>query len=170
MSNDRRSGLRVGPVLIGAGLLILIAAAVEMSLHAHSSPEARARQGIQQVLDAQAAAWNRGDLEGFMTGYWKSADLSFFSDKHERGWEATLNRYRQRYQGEGREMGTLSFSDTTINVLAPDSAWVRGRWQLVTSKGALSGLFTLIFKKTPEGWRIVHDHTSQDAKHAGPAE
>lgn len=166
MSSDPRSGLRVGPALIGAGLLILTAMAVAVALHAHAGPEARARQAIQQVLETQAAAWNRGDLEGFMDGYWKSDDLTFFADKPEHGWQATLDRYRKRYQGEGREMGTLSFGETTIDVLGPDSAWVRGRWQLATKQGALGGLFTLIFKKTPDGWRIIHDHTSQDPKHA----
>lgn len=170
MSTDRGSGLRVGSVLIAAGLLILTVVILEISLYAHSKPEVLASQAIQRVLDDQAAAWNRGDLEAFMTGYWKSEDLSFFADQHERGWQATLQRYRKRYQSEGREMGNLSFSDTTIDVLGTDSAWVRGRWQVVTTKGALSGLFTLIFKRMPEGWRIVHDHTSQDAKHAGPAE
>jgi beta-aspartyl-peptidase (threonine type) len=167
---DQRSGLRIGPALIGAGLLILTIVALEMALHAHSSPENRARQAIQQVLETQAEAWNRGDLEGFMVGYWKSEDLSFFSDKHEHGWQATLDRYRKRYQGEGNEMGTLSFRETTIDVLGRDSAWVRGRWHLATTKGALGGLFTLIFKKTPDGWRIVHDHTSKDPKHGGAAE
>jgi beta-aspartyl-peptidase (threonine type) len=75
-------------------------------------------------------------------------------------WQATLDRYRKRYQGEGREMGTLSFSDLAIQPLGPDSAYVRGRWQLVRSKDRPGGIFTLVFRRFPEGWRIVHDHTS----------
>jgi beta-aspartyl-peptidase (threonine type) len=71
-----------------------------------------------------------------------------------------LERYRKRYQAEGREMGKLAFSELDIEMLGPDSALVRGRWQLVTSAETLGGLFTLIVKKLPDGWRIVHDHTS----------
>jgi beta-aspartyl-peptidase (threonine type) len=119
------------------------------------------KAAIQKVLDAQVAAWNKGDLKGFMVGYWNSPDLSFSSGKEKtRGWQATYERYQKRYQSEGQEMGKLSFSELEIEMLSPDSAYVRGRWQLVTSKDKPGGLFTLIFKKLPEGWRIVHDHTS----------
>jgi beta-aspartyl-peptidase (threonine type) len=119
------------------------------------------QDAVRQVLLDQQAAWNRGDLEAFMGGYWHSPDLTFFSGGSERhGWDDTLARYRQRYQGEGREMGRLTFDDLRVEVVAPDVAYVRGRWQVVTSKETLGGLFTLIFRKFPEGWRIVHDHTS----------
>ena len=95
--------------------------------------------------------------------YWKSDKLSFYSGKDKTaGWQATLERYRKRYQGEGREMGQLSFSELEIDLLGPDSALVRGRWQVVLSKDKPSGLFTLLVKKLPEGWRIVHDHTSKE--------
>lgn len=120
-----------------------------------------AQDAIRVVLDEQAAAWNRGDLEGFMQGYWNSPELAFFSGaKPERGWEATLERYRNRYQRGGQEMGNLTFSDLQIEVLGLDAAYVRGRWQLVRTKDKPGGLFTLIFRRLPEGWRIVHDHTS----------
>src|SRR5437867_1828658 len=119
------------------------------------------KKAIHQVLDDQAAAWNKGDLRGFMAGYWDSAELSFFSGNSKtKGWQATLERYQKKYQGEGKEMGKLSFSELDIDVLAPDAAVVRGRFQLVTSKDKPTGLFTLLLKKLPEGWRIVHDHTS----------
>jgi beta-aspartyl-peptidase (threonine type) len=125
-------------------------------------PEVSAsKKAIQKVLDDQVAAWNKGDLEGFMTGYWNSDDLSFYSGKDKtHGWKATLERYQKKYQSEGREMGKLTFSDLEIDVLCPESAFVRGRWKLVTSKDTPGGLFTLIFKKLPDGWRIIHDHTS----------
>jgi beta-aspartyl-peptidase (threonine type) len=117
---------------------------------------------VRQVLDAQAAAWNKGDLDGFMAGYWSSPELSFFSGgTRTRGWQATLDRYRQRYQAEGKEMGRLSFGDVEIELLGPDAALVRGHWKLEMSKDKPEGLFTLIFKRLPEGWRIVHDHTSR---------
>jgi ketosteroid isomerase-like protein len=116
---------------------------------------------IRRVLDDQVEAWNRGDLEGFMAGYWHSPQLTFFSGKDRTsGWQATIERYRKRYQAEGREMGKVGFSEIEIEPLSAENAYVRGRWKVVNSKETLGGLFTLIFKKQPEGWRIVHDHTS----------
>jgi ketosteroid isomerase-like protein len=124
-------------------------------------PTDSAEKVIRKVLDDQVAAWNRGDLEGFMKGYWKSPDLTFSSGKDQtKGWQATLDRYRKRYQGEGREMGKLTFFEVMVKPLGRDSAYVRGRWQLVRSKDKPGGLFTLILRRLPEGWRIVHDHTS----------
>jgi beta-aspartyl-peptidase (threonine type) len=118
-------------------------------------------QAIRQLLDVQVAAWNKGDLRGFMAGYWNSPELSFFSaGQHTRGWQATYDRYVERYQAKGQEMGQLSFRDLDIELLGPDSALVRGRWQLKRSKDSPGGLFTLILKRFSEGWRIVHDHTS----------
>lgn len=123
--------------------------------------EGAAAKAVRQVLDDQVTAWNKGDLKGFMASYWRSPDLTFFSGKEKtRGWQATLERYQKRYQAEGKEMGKLAFRDLEIESLGPDSAWVRGRWHLELSKETVGGLFTLIFKKFPEGWRIVHDHTS----------
>ena len=137
-----------------AALLLAPAAAL-------AEPPKPAEKDIRRVLDDQVKAWNRGDLKGFMVGYWKSPELTFSSGKEQtKGWQQTLERYRKHYQGKGREMGTLSFTDLTVTPLGPDSAYVRGRWQLVPSKDKLTGLFTLIFRRFPEGWRIVHDHTS----------
>jgi uncharacterized protein (TIGR02246 family) len=120
-----------------------------------------AEDAIKQVLNDQVAAWNKGDLEGFMQGYWKSPDLTFFSGGNKtQGWQATMERYIKRYRSDGKEMGQLTFSDLEVEMLGPDSAVVRGRFQLVMSKEKPSGLFTLIVKRLPEGWRIIHDHTS----------
>jgi beta-aspartyl-peptidase (threonine type) len=142
---------------MSASCLILLAVAAI----AEAQSPADEKAAIRQVLDAQVIAWNKGDLKGFMAGYWKSPQLSFSSGKDKtRGWDATYERYRKRYQSEGREMGQLSFSELEIETLGADSAYVRGRWKLITSKEPLGGLFTLIFKKFPEGWKIVHDHTS----------
>ena len=117
---------------------------------------------IAQVLQNQVQAWNRHDLDGFMTGYWNSPDLTFFSgDSIARGWQAAVERYRKRYQGEGREMGKLEFSNLQIEALSGDAAFVRGGWKLIMPDGKTPhGLFTLIFRKFPNGWKIVHDHTS----------
>jgi uncharacterized protein (TIGR02246 family) len=155
---------RFSPFLI-AFLVILVSLTVLLNLYSGRLAIDRGKeeqQAIQDVLDAQVAAWNRGDLEAFMTGYWKSPDLTFFAGKDAMlGWQAAIDRYRKRYQAEGRDkMGTLSFSELKIELLGPDSAFVRGRWKLVMAKEPLGGLFTLVFKKKSEGWRIVHDHTS----------
>ena len=122
---------------------------------------AKDRAAIQKLIDDQAAAWNKGDLKGFMAGYWKSDKLSFFSgNKKTTGWDATFERYRKTYQAEGKEMGKLTFDELSIELLSGDHAVVRGRFRLELSKESPTGIFTLIVRKLPEGWRIVHDHTS----------
>jgi ketosteroid isomerase-like protein len=117
---------------------------------------------VQRVLAGQQEAWNRRDLEAFMSGYWNSPQLTFFSGaKKTLGWQSTLERYRQTYQGAGKEMGKLEFSELEINPLGRDAAFVRGAWKLTMSDGKTPhGVFTLIFRKFPDGWKIVHDHTS----------
>src|SRR5262245_56442835 len=153
-------------VLSSAIAIFFFAEKVKALERAREDRFARVEQDVRAVLDRQVEAWNKGDLETFMTGYWKSPDLTFFSeDKVTSGWQQTIDRYRKRYQSEGREMGKLSFSDLRIKEAGDQMAWVRGRWKLVTSKETLGGLFTLIVERMPEGWRIVHDHTS-----AAPAE
>ena len=122
-----------------------------------------ARAAIRQMLANQVDAWNRKDLEGFMSGYWKSPGLTFFSGSSvTRGWEPTLERYRNKYQSAGKEMGKLDFYDLEVDLLGADAAVVQGHWKLTMSDAGQSngGLFTLIVRKFPEGWKIVHDHTS----------
>jgi ketosteroid isomerase-like protein len=116
---------------------------------------------VRAVLQSQVDAWNHHNLEQFMAGYWKSPDLTFVSGTTQtQGWEPTLQRYRRTYQAEGRAMGTLSFSDLSVEPLGTDFALVRGKFQLVMPDGKEPhGVFTLVFRKFPEGWRIIHDHT-----------
>lgn len=125
-------------------------------------PEDLDPRAVRQLLDGQVAAWNRGDLEGFMRGYWKSDSLSFYSGGNvSRGWQTTLDRYRRRYQGEGREMGTLVFDIHDVALPARGEAVVRGGWSLAFRESRSSGLFTLLLHWFPDaGWRVVHDHTS----------
>jgi ketosteroid isomerase-like protein len=129
-----------------------------------ASHRADLEKGMKQLLLTQVDAWNHGNLDGFMEGYWHSPDLTFFSGGTvTHGWEPTLLRYRQRYKSEGKEMGKLEFQDLTIDLLSPKAGVVRGKWQLTMSDGKQPhGLFTLILKRMPEGWRIVHDHTSNE--------
>jgi ketosteroid isomerase-like protein len=117
---------------------------------------------IEHVLRTQQEAWNRRDLESFMTGYWNSTQLTFFSGAKEHdGWQATMDRYRATYASPGHEMGKLEFSGLRIEMLGSDAAFVRGSWLLTMPDGKTPhGLFTLVFRKFPEGWKIVHDHTS----------
>jgi uncharacterized protein (TIGR02246 family) len=115
---------------------------------------------IRSVLHAQQNAWNHGDIDGFMNGYARSPSTVFVSeDTTRRGWETVRNRYREKYSDRAK-MGTLTFSEIEITLLSPDSAVVLGCWKLERAKDRPHGRFTLILKSLPEGWRIVHDHTS----------
>ena len=131
------------------------------AVSAWSSPAASSEE-IHQVIVQQQNAWNRGDLDAFMSGYWNSPDLTFFSGAHmTSGWQGALERYQKTYQGAGKEMGKLDFYDLRIEPLGPDSAFVRGAWHLTMADGKTPhGLFTLIFHRFPEGWKVIHDHTS----------
>jgi beta-aspartyl-peptidase (threonine type) len=123
---------------------------------------AEVEEGVKHILVSQIEAWNQGNLEGFMQGYWRSPDLTFYSGATvTKGWESTFERYRQRYKSEGKEMGQLVFEDLNVDVLSHRAAVVTGKWQLIMSDGKQPhGLFTLIVKRMPGGWKIVHDHTS----------
>lgn len=115
---------------------------------------------VLTVMNEQAVAWNRGDIDAFMRGYWNSDKLVFASgDSVTRGWQPTLDRYKKSYATKAA-MGTLTFSDTEVTVLSKDAAVVLGSWSLAREKDNPKGKFTLIFRRVKEGWRIVHDHTS----------
>ncbi len=119
---------------------------------------------ITETLRKQAAAWNRGDIEGFMSAYEPSEALRFASGGDvTRGWKATLERYRKGYP-DSAAMGTLTFSDLEITPMGSDGAVVFGRWRLVREKDSPNGLFTLTLRRGPDGWRILQDHTSSAAK------
>lgn len=133
---------------------------------AWAGPSSSPESVIRRLLEQQAAAWNRGDVAAFMTGYWKSPQTTFAgAGGIERGWQAVTDRYQRNYPDRS-SMGTLTFSALEIHPLSPDSAFVLGRWHLdrpSDPRGAAGGVFTLILRKFPEGWRIIHDHTSADA-------
>lgn len=121
-----------------------------------------ASSAVRKVIEEQQAAWNRQDLKAFMAGYWNSSELTFFSGAHEaKGWQAALDRYKKTYQSAGHEMGKLEFANLRVEMLGPEAAFVRGEFHLTMSDGKTPhGLFTLVFRKFPEGWRIVHDHSA----------
>lgn len=118
------------------------------------------RAAITRVLQDQADAWNRGDVEGYMRGYWKSDSTCFVSSGTvTRGYDSVLARYQRNYDSR-EKMGTLTFSDLDVRVLSANAAVVTGAWKLTRAKDQPGGRFTLIFEKKSEGWRIVYDHTS----------
>jgi beta-aspartyl-peptidase (threonine type) len=122
----------------------------------HESDQA----AIEKVLQAQQAAWNRGDLDAFVVGYRQSPELTFSgSSGVSRGWDGVLARYKKNYPDRG-SMGVLDFSELEFRFLGPDAALVLGKWHLKREKGDVGGVFTLVWQRFPEGWKIIHDHTS----------
>lgn len=124
-----------------------------------------ATRDIEAVVDAQRDAWNRGDLGAFMAlGYRRSPDLTFYSGGQvATGYDEMLAHYRASYEAPGKELGKLAFTNVGVNVLSEDAAVATGRWDLdYDEKKDVGGLFTLVFRRLDEGWRIVHDHTSVD--------
>ena len=135
--------------------LVLLLSTMALAAQSKNDPAV-----IRKVMDDQAAAWNRGDLEAFMIGYWKSDKLKFVSgDRITYGWQPTLDNYRKKYGSPGM-MGKLSFSDLDITVLSRSAAFVVGSWSLAREKDDPKGKFTLLFRKFKDGWRIVTDHSS----------
>jgi beta-aspartyl-peptidase (threonine type) len=142
-------------------LLLVSLAALAVPRASPGSPAEVAAEA-RAVLDAQVAAWNRGDLDGFMAAYWRSPDLVFCSGATvTKGWDATLARYRRRYRSEGREMGRLRFDAVEVVPLGVDAAFARGAWRLTMGDGKEPhGLFTLLLRRLDGAWVVVHDHTS----------
>jgi ketosteroid isomerase-like protein len=140
--------------------LVLVALVALSPAQDKSSYDIKAADAIKAVLEAQAAAWNRGDLEGYMDGYDRSNSTEFVGgDTIDRGWQTVLDRYKKKYDSR-EKMGVLTFSSLEITILSKDAALVLGRWHLQRAKDEPHGTFTLLFRKTKAGWRIVHDHSS----------
>jgi ketosteroid isomerase-like protein len=143
-------------------LFVLISIAAGCGMHERSF-QAGDRVAALAVLEQQRLAWNRGDLDGYMAGYLRSEELVFTSGGHiRRGWQETADRYRARYGGDRAGMGTLSFEIVSVQPVGADGAVVLGRWKLEGTPQAGGGVFSVVLERRPEGWRIVHDHTSSD--------
>lgn len=120
-------------------------------------------QAIRALMTAQREAWNRGDVDAFVEAYWRSPELTFSgSGGVSRGFDGVLARYKKNYPDRAT-MGILDFSNLEFRFLGPDAALVLGRWHLKREKDEVGGVFSLVWQRFPEGWRIVHDHTSADA-------
>ena len=158
LARSRRERHAVGPFLcIVAATFLMLAGS---NARAQTAQDPKSAAAIRAVIEAQAAAWNRGDVAAYMDGYDRSPNTEFVGgDSITRGWQQVLDRYKQRYDSR-EKMGTLTFSDLEITVLSDDAALVLGRWHLKRATDEPHGTFTLLFRKTKVGWRIVHDHTS----------
>jgi ketosteroid isomerase-like protein len=148
--------------LILGGLLVFVVALALRSPLLASNADTREgeRAAIIRVLDAQQTAWNRGDVDAFLEGYWRSPELTFSGTSGiVRGWDGVLERYRKAYPNRDA-MGRLGFSDLEFRFLGSDAALVLGHWHLARAKGDVGGVFSLVWQRFPEGWRVIHDHTS----------
>ncbi|HSD88047.1 MAG TPA: nuclear transport factor 2 family protein [Kofleriaceae bacterium] len=142
--------------------LLLLLALVGCAAHARTFTPVD-DQAVRAVLTAQQSAWNRGDLDGYMAGYAHRPDLVFTSGgKLRRGWQETYDKYKAKYGSDRSTMGTLAFEILGVQSLGADGAVVLGRWKLTDTPNAGSGVFSVALARTPEGWRVVHDHTSSD--------
>jgi ketosteroid isomerase-like protein len=136
-------------------LLLPISACVSSSAN-----DEQAIAAVRAVMEAQQAAWNRGDIEGFMEGYERAETTLFVSgDELTRGWQTVLDRYKKRYNSR-EQMGTLTFSELEIKPVSPVLAIVDGRWQLTRTNDSPHGRFTLVFRRSNSDWRIIHDTTT----------
>jgi len=149
----------------GSLLYRRLATCLVMALLLTGCVSGRYRTGTQQevraILDKQVAEWNAGNLAGFMETYARSPDIRFASGGDlSLGWQTVFDRYRRKYGGDQTTMGQLKFSDIDIQMLGSDTAFAFGRWHLTREAGNATGLYTLVLRKLPVGWRIVHDHTS----------
>ena len=143
-------------VAVAATLCLAVISSPSIAAPANPSDEAQ----IRAVLETQAAAWNRGDIDTFMTSYWKSEQTEFLgANGIAHGWQALLDRYHHAYP-DRKSMGTLSFSDLEVHLTCADAAYAVGIFHLIREADQPSGVFSLDLRKFPEGWRIVLDHTT----------
>jgi ketosteroid isomerase-like protein len=123
------------------------------------------RASVAAVLERQRAAWNRGDLDGFMEGYAATPELIFTSGGAiRRGFDEARDRYRRRYGSDRAGMGQLELEILGVQPVGADGAVVLGRWRLRGTPHLGGGVFSVVLERRPEGWRIIHDHTSSDPK------
>jgi ketosteroid isomerase-like protein len=152
--------LRSIRLILGGLLLLLLFSAMRAPLLAGAADSERDRAAVTAVLTAQQTAWNHADVDKFLEGYWRSPELTFSGTGGiARGWDAVLTRYRKNYPDQ-ESMGHLEFSELEFRFLGKDAALVLGHWHLARAKGDIGGVFSLVWQRFPEGWRIIHDHTS----------
>lgn len=137
-------------------LTVLLAMLLVYSSHAQNKDE----QEIKQLLDAQVAEWNKGNIAGYMHGYWESDSLLFIGSKGPRyGYKNTLEKYKQAYPDDAH-MGKLHTNISEMRRLSGNYYFIVGKWALKRSAGDVSGDFTLLVRKINGHWVIVVDHSS----------
>ena len=149
--------VRVWRDVLSAALLGLLLF-VPLKMAYAQSPDS----AIKQVLDDQVSAWNQGNIDGFMSGYKNSPATTFVGKTVQHGWQKVLERYKRNYPTK-EAMGTLDFSDLEVRMLDAEHAVATGKYHLARSAaggGEASGVFSLVWEKSAEGWRIILDHTS----------
>jgi len=145
------------------GRMIEVAGAGAVSPAAHQEKAQSVDFALRALLTTQTADWNRGDIDAFMRGYWNSPETTFAGASGvSRGWQTVLDHYHKNYPDRAA-MGHLDFGEIEITSLGNDAALILGRWHLNRDAGPVGGIFTLVARRFPEGWRIIHDHTSTDA-------
>jgi ketosteroid isomerase-like protein len=168
LPNDlhRRHVLRVYRMIAVPAILLTFFAGVAPipKLSAASDEHQNDRAAITKILEAQQNNWNQGNVDAFLEGYWHSPDLTFSgSGGIARGWDGVLARYKKNYPNRAA-MGQLDFSGLEFRFLGNDAALVLGHWHLARAQGDVGGVFSLVWQRFPEGWRIIHDHTSSVEK------
>ena len=129
-------------------------------LRASPGPATGPAAAVRAILAEQQSSWNEGKVDLFLEGYWKSDGLTFSGSQGiTRGFAGVRERYRKSYP-DRQAMGKLDFTGLEVRVLNPDAALVLGHWHLIREKGDIGGVFSLVFQHFPDGWRIIHDHTS----------
>ncbi|HWW17368.1 MAG TPA: nuclear transport factor 2 family protein [Candidatus Saccharimonadales bacterium] len=143
-----------------AALAVILFLFVGSKLSAQQAVAVQDQSEIRKILDAQQSAWNQGNVDAFLEGYWHSPELTFSgSSGIARGWDGVLARYKKNYPDRAT-MGRLDFSGLEFRFLGKDAALVLGHWHLARAQGDIGGVFSLVWQRFPEGWRIIHDHTS----------
>lgn len=145
---------------VGLPFLILGLAGKHLLVAHPNSERTGDREAISAILTEQQAAWNHGDVDAFLLGYWHSPELTFSgSNGVSRGWDGVLARYKKNYPDRAA-MGQLDFSELEFRFLGPDTALVLGKWHLKRETDDIGGVFSLVWQRFPDGWKIIHDHTS----------
>jgi len=156
--------MRKAYMFLGGAAVFVLLLVVAWRMTGARQPTEADRAAIESVLKAQQVAWNQGDVDAFLTGYWRSPELTFSgSNGVSRGWDGVLARYKKNYPDRAA-MGQLDFSQLEFRFLGPDAALVLGHWHLKRDKGDIGGVFSLVWQRFPEGWKIIHDHTSSVEK------
>lgn len=138
-------------------IILLLILAVATNVNAQKTTD---KQAILNLLEQQRGDWNKGDLEAFMHGYWKSDSLLFVGESGPTyGWQKTLDNYKKGYPDKAA-MGFLTFGIKKVELITKDRAFVLGSWNIKSEKEELKGYFTLLLRKIEGVWKVVVDHSS----------